>query len=98
MTTDTPSIHDLIRNDWNEGNPQWRETTEENWWWMLGCVPPRLHDGNRFLNGEANFDEPKLNWATVYYAGWEYAGKYYARLMTVEQYRDRSNWQPPKEN
>ena len=86
------SIHNQIRQDWDNNEPQWRETTEENWDWMLECVPPRKHDGNRFLNGEANFDDPKLDYQTVYYAGWECGDKFYARLMTVTQYNDRDNW------
>ena len=31
---------------------EWIETTEQMWWDMLECVPPRAQAGSRFLVGE----------------------------------------------
>lgn len=65
---------------------EWIETTEDMYWDMLEALPPRAQAGNRFLVGE-----PKTHNAegkAVHACFWKKAdGRYFAKHMTVEQFR-----------
>ena len=62
----------------------WIETTEEMYWHMLECVPPREQEGDRFLVGEPL---RHVNGEAVHACFWEKPdGSVWARNMTVEQF------------
>jgi hypothetical protein len=62
----------------------WIETTEDMFWEMLECVPPRVQERGRFLVGEAerHNDEGKA----VHACFKEVGNRFYAKYMTVEQF------------
>jgi hypothetical protein len=65
----------------------WIPTTEDMFWEMLECVPPRAQDRDRFLVGEAERDNEQGQ--PVYACFKQVGDKFFARYMTLEQYRHR---------
>lgn len=68
-----------------EASPEtWVETTEDMYWQMLECVPPREQDGARFLVGEPL---RHVNGEAVHACFWEKPdGTFWARNLTVAQF------------
>jgi hypothetical protein len=65
----------------------WIETTEEMFWNMLECVPPRAQEPSRFLVGEAlRTNDAGEN---VHSCFKECGGRYFAKNMTVAQFKER---------
>lgn len=62
----------------------WIETTEAMYWNMLECVPPRCMAGGRFLVGEA---KTHVNGEAVHACFWSKDGGYFAKHMTVAEFR-----------
>lgn len=62
----------------------WIPTTEDMYWQMLECLPPRAQSGGRFLVGEAerHNEEGKAVHACFKRVG----NSYFARYLTVEQF------------
>lgn len=70
----------------NEG--RWREISEENYNWYLGCVPPIAMSSSSFLCGEPYTHQ---NDGQGVYLGCRYDnGKYYAQLMTIKEYKSKT--------
>lgn len=64
---------------------QWIPTTEAMFWEMLECVPPRMQERGRFLVGEA--ERHNEQGQAVYACFKEVGCDYFARYMTVEQFK-----------
>lgn len=68
----------------------WIPTTEDMYWQMLECLPPMAHARGAFLVGEAerHNEEGKAVHACFKQAG----NEFFARYMTVEQFRMGAAW------
>jgi hypothetical protein len=65
----------------------WIPTTEDMYWQMLECVPPRAQARGRFLVGEA---ERHNEQGQAVYACFKQVGDdYFARYMTLQQFNQR---------
>lgn len=62
----------------------WIETTEDMFWQMLECVPPRAQHPDRFLVGEAKTHNEEGK--AVHACFKEVLGQYFAKHMTVEHF------------
>ena len=70
-----------------DANPtEWIETTEQMWWDMLECVPPRAQaGGGRFLVGEPQRHNAQGHAAHACF--WARSdGRHFARYMTVAEF------------
>lgn len=64
----------------------WIPTTEEMFWEMLECVPPRAQFGGRFLVGEA---ERHNEHGDAVHACFKQVGtSHFAKYMTVQQFKE----------
>lgn len=66
---------------------KWKEIDEHHYDWYLECVPPIAMSSSSFLNGEpyTHTNERK----GVYLACKYQNGKYYAQLMTLNEYKSK---------
>jgi len=64
----------------------WIPTTEEMYWEMLGCVPPRAMAGRTFLVGEA--DHHNSDGFAVYACFKKFKEDYSARYLTLAQFKE----------
>lgn len=64
---------------------QWIETTEDMYWHMLECVPPRAMNGGRFLVGEASHHNGEGQ--SVYASFMRHEGKFFAKYETAKQFK-----------
>jgi hypothetical protein len=72
---------------WDEmkKNPAaWIETTEDMYWQMLECLPPREMNGGRFLVGEADSHNKKGE--AVYASFRKHNGQFFAKYETIKQF------------
>lgn len=71
-----------------DANPgEWIETTEDMFWQMLECVPPRAERRGAFLVGEAKChnSEGQAVHACFVHRG---ADRYFAKYMTVAEFKE----------
>ena len=69
-----------------DASPQeWIPTTETMYWEMMECVPPRMSTGAAFLVGEAL---RHVDGVAVHACFKTMAGCYFARNLTVKQFRE----------
>ena len=86
-TTTTPPLEWQPLWDAMDANPtEWIETTEQMWWDMLECVPPRAQaGGGRFLVGEPQRHNAQGHAAHACF--WARSdGRHFARYMTVAEF------------
>lgn len=62
----------------------WIHTTEDMYWQMLECVPPRAQTATRFLVGEPKTHNEQGH--AVHACFWERDGSYFAKHMTVAEF------------
>ena len=87
-TTDTQPLEWSDLWEAMDASPDaWIPTTEDMYFEMRDCLPPRTMSGGRFLVGE-----PKTHNAegkAVHACFWERDGSYFAKHMTIEQFRSQ---------
>jgi len=64
---------------------EWIPTTAGMYWQMLECLPPRAQRGGRFLVGEP---KTHINGEAVHACFCERDGGYFAKHMTVREFRE----------
>ncbi|MGB3649711.1 MAG: hypothetical protein WBA41_00675 [Rivularia sp. (in: cyanobacteria)] len=81
------SAYPWVVDYYDAGQNRWKEIDEDNYDWYLECLFPVAIKSNAFLNGEpyTSTSEGK----PVYLACRCEKGKYYAQLMTAEQFETR---------
>ena len=63
---------------------EWIPTTEDMYWQMLECVPPRAQTASRFLVGEPQRHNEAGK--AVHACFKQVGSSYFARYLTVEQF------------
>ena len=81
------SAYPWVEDYYRAGENRWKEIDEKNYDWYLECVPPIAMNSSSFLNGEPYTHTDKGK--PVYLACRCQNKKYYAQLMTVEEYKIR---------
>lgn len=94
-TAKAPHIKSLNLFEWAalwaaiEASPAaWIETTEDMYWHMLECVPPRAMNGGRFLVGEASHSNG--DGESVYASFMQHEGRYFAKYETLKQFKGQA--------
>lgn len=68
------------------GQPRpWHEITEDQYEWLMNCLPPAIFGSEHFLNPAPSCDDKDGN---TYYMGCIQRGdRYYGRLSTVAEFK-----------
>lgn len=89
------SAYPWVIDYYYENQDKWKEIDEHHYDWYLECLPPIAMNSNGFLNGEPYTHTSQGK--GVYLACKCHNGKYYARLMTLTEYKSKI-YKPINEN